>query len=96
MDVFIHSIGSALPAAPVKKTAVQDSSERDRSDESVASGDAVEASLQLRAMTENVLAAPIVDAAHVQRVSNAIASGQYQIDPQNAANRLVEIEALTP
>jgi len=96
MNVFIQSLGGALPTAAVKKPTVSDSPVKNSSDEAAASGDTVETSLKLRAMTENVLAAPIVDTAHVQRISNAIASGHYRIDPQRAADRLVELEALTP
>lgn len=96
MNVFIQSIGGALPTAPVKKPAAPDPAEKSNFAEPASSEESIEASLKLRALTENVLASPMVDTAHVQRVSNAIASGQYQIDPEHAAQRMMELEALAP
>ena len=62
MDVFLHTVGSTLPVSPAKKASTHDATEKGNPGGVVASEDTVEASLQLRTLTENVMSAPIVNA----------------------------------
>ncbi|MBS1213215.1 MAG: Anti-sigma-28 factor, FlgM [Proteobacteria bacterium] len=96
MDVFLHSIGSALAPSQTKKSQTNGGPEMNGPTGTVASNDSDEASLQLRNLTENAMSAPIVSQERISRIADAIANGQYQIDAQKAANKLVEFEFLAP
>jgi negative regulator of flagellin synthesis FlgM len=41
-------------------------------------------------------AAPMVDDEHIARVANAIQAGHYEINPQRAAEKMLEQELLLP
>jgi flagellar biosynthesis anti-sigma factor FlgM len=94
MNVFLHAVGSAVPLPQTKKSLASDGTETSRSGGTDTPNDSVEASLELRTLTENVMSTPIVSQDRVNRIANAIATGHYEIDAQKAANRLVEFEFL--
>lgn len=53
--------------------------------------------VQLQSLSQQVTASPEVDLKRVAAVREALASGQYRIDPANIADRLMSLEhALKP
>ena len=47
---------------------------------------------QLHKLEATILAAPIVDTARVEDVKQAIHNGQFQIDPQRVADKMLRFE----
>lgn len=97
MDVFRYSsVGGGIHPAATKRIPNADMSARTASITTTEPIESPDVSLHLRSLMENARSTPVVDNEKVHRVANAIVSGRYQIDPQNAAERFIKSEMLTP
>ncbi|HYE33923.1 flagellar biosynthesis anti-sigma factor FlgM [Methylocaldum sp.] len=55
-----------------------------------------ETSLRLSEVTERLLTESSVDDARVARIAGAVQSGNYEINPQRAAEKLIAMERMLP
>jgi flagellar biosynthesis anti-sigma factor FlgM len=55
-----------------------------------------ETSLLLSEITQRLLSEPSVDEANVARIAALVRSGDYQIDPQRVAEKLIAMERTLP
>ncbi len=48
---------------------------------------------RLRAIEQQLARVPVVDLERVQSMQDAIKSGEYRVDPQRVADKMIELEA---
>lgn len=82
------SVGQAGPAQPASSTA------QSRTDTAVDSADVATVQALLATITNAAAAVPPVDQTRVAELQQAINSGTYQVNPEQTAKMLMEIENL--
>lgn len=94
MDVFLHTVGTKIPALSAKKSQMADLNAKPP--KTVEVSKSADASLRMNELKKTLAAVPIVDGERVVRVMNAIQAGHYEINPQKAAEKIIELELLLP
>jgi negative regulator of flagellin synthesis FlgM len=96
MDVYLHTVGNKLPPLSAKKNQAADLTAKQPRAGTLEATQPANASIRLSELKEMLAAAPMVDDEHVARVANAIQAGHYEINPQRAAEKMLEQELLLP
>jgi len=94
MDVYLHTLGTKIPALPAKKGQVLDLPGKPPT--TVDANDSASTSLRMNELKKMLAATPSVDEERVARVTNCIQGGHYEINPQKAAEKIIELELLLP
>jgi negative regulator of flagellin synthesis FlgM len=95
----INGVSGTLPQAPARQSSAGEKAAAgsDESRAARAEGDSVnltDSARRLNSLTEQAAAGEAVDAGRVEAVRNAIESGDYQVDANRVADRLVAFERL--
>jgi flagellar biosynthesis anti-sigma factor FlgM len=93
MDVSLYTVGQKFPTASAKKNQSADAAPNTAKASGLAGGDA---SLRLAHLHEAAAAAPAIDEQKVARVSDAVQSGRYTVDPYRVAVKLLAMERRMP
>lgn len=97
MDIFLNTVSGKLTPAPAKKSPAEETPAKPATTSSAgapAGGEA--ASLKLNDLKAGVAAAPVVDQERVAKIAGAIQSGNYEINPRRAAEKIIALENLLP
>ena len=94
MDVYLQTVGTKIPSLSGKKSQAADLTAKPP--KTVDANNSANASLRMNELKKMLAAAPIVDEERIDRVTNAIQAGRYEINPHKAAEKIIEFELLLP
>lgn len=94
MDVYLHALGTKIPALSAKKSSVLDLTAKPST--TADANESANTSLRMNELKKMLTVAPSVDEQRVARVTSAIQGGHYEINPQKAAEKIIELELLLP
>jgi hypothetical protein len=93
MDVYLHTLSAKVPAFAAKKGHMLDLPGKLPT---MMEADKGSTSLRMNELKKMLAATPEVDDDRVARVTNAIIGRQYEVNPQKAAEKIIEFELLLP
>lgn len=100
MPIDIRSISNLSPGSPTKKTAGRNGS-KVQPKTALSSHDTDSVSLTdtisvLKQAQEHLASVPIINAEHVSMIADAVNNGNYEIDSEEVADKIIESEQNHP
>jgi flagellar biosynthesis anti-sigma factor FlgM len=95
MEIKLQNTVGSLSAGGLQKKQSREAAAGETSSTPIG-GVSSETSLLLSEIKQRLLSEPSVDEANVVRIAGLVRSGDYQIDPQRVAEKLIAMERMLP